>query len=140
MAALNIEQARAQFQVQRAAQFPPVNLNACETRQRPSLQAPASLRATASASASAPGRSTSSAASRSLKEAALAQYLATEEARDAVQVSLVAAVANGWLALLADDELLALTRRTLETREESLPAHPAALRQRRRLGDRFPAG
>ena len=42
----------------------------------------------------------------SLKDAALAQYLATEEARKAAQISLIAAVANGWLALIADEELL----------------------------------
>ena len=56
----------------------------------------------------------------SLKDAALAQYLATEEARKAVQVSLIAAVANVWLNLQTDDELLALTQRTLATREDSL--------------------
>src|SRR5690606_34690991 len=56
----------------------------------------------------------------SLSEAALAQYLATEEGRNAAQVALVASVANTWLNLAADEELLALTRQTLATREESL--------------------
>ncbi|RZJ08428.1 MAG: efflux transporter outer membrane subunit, partial [Acidovorax sp.] len=56
----------------------------------------------------------------SLKEQALAQYLATEEGRNAAQVSLVAAVANGWLNLLADEELLELSRQTLASREESV--------------------
>jgi multidrug efflux system outer membrane protein len=56
----------------------------------------------------------------SLKEAALAQVLASEEARRAVQTSLVAAVASTWLNLQTDEELLALTRSTLATREESL--------------------
>jgi len=37
-----------------------------------------------------------------------------------VQISLVASVANAWLGLLADDELLELTRRTLASREESM--------------------
>jgi hypothetical protein len=37
-----------------------------------------------------------------------------------VQISLVAAVATGYLNLLADEELLAITRQTLATREESL--------------------
>jgi outer membrane protein TolC len=36
-----------------------------------------------------------------------------------VQVSLVASVANAYLATLADEELLALTGRTLAAREES---------------------
>jgi multidrug efflux system outer membrane protein len=56
----------------------------------------------------------------SLKEAALNQYLATEEARKSAQISLIAAVANSYFSLLADDELLAITRQTLATREESL--------------------
>ncbi|HEY0887469.1 MAG TPA: efflux transporter outer membrane subunit, partial [Ramlibacter sp.] len=56
----------------------------------------------------------------SLSAAALAQYLATEEGRKAAQISLVASVANTWLALVADEELLELTRQTLATREESL--------------------
>ena len=56
----------------------------------------------------------------SLSQAALAQYLATEEGRKAAQISLVASVANGWLNLVADEELLALTRQTLATREESM--------------------
>jgi multidrug efflux system outer membrane protein len=56
----------------------------------------------------------------SLKEAALAQYLASEEAQRATQTSLVAAVASTWLSLQANEELLALTQRTLATREDSL--------------------
>ena len=56
----------------------------------------------------------------SLKEAALAQYLATEEARHAAQTSLVAAVASGWYTLLADEQLLKISRDTLQTREESI--------------------
>jgi hypothetical protein len=51
---------------------------------------------------------------------ALNQYLATEEGRNAAQASLVASVANAWLALAADEELLTLTRDTLATRAESL--------------------
>jgi multidrug efflux system outer membrane protein len=56
----------------------------------------------------------------SLKQQALAQYLATEEGRKAAQISLVATVANTWLNLQADEELLAISRRTLGTREQSI--------------------
>ncbi|MBW8314334.1 MAG: efflux transporter outer membrane subunit, partial [Hydrogenophaga sp.] len=56
----------------------------------------------------------------SLKEVALAQYLASEEARHAAQTSLVASVTSTWLSLQASDELLALTQRTLATRRDSL--------------------
>ncbi len=56
----------------------------------------------------------------SLNEVALAQYLAIEENRKAAQISLVAAVATVYLNILAGEDLLALTRQTLATREESM--------------------
>ncbi|MFM7571081.1 MAG: efflux transporter outer membrane subunit, partial [Betaproteobacteria bacterium] len=55
-----------------------------------------------------------------LSDAARAQVLATEEAHRAARLSLVGAVASAWLNLIADEELLALTDQTLETRRESL--------------------
>ncbi len=57
---------------------------------------------------------------RSLSEAALARYLASDEGRRAAQAALVAGVVQADLALRADDELLALTQRTLASREEGL--------------------
>ena len=57
---------------------------------------------------------------QSLKEQALAAYLGSEEGRRAAQTSLVASVANTWLALQADEELLELSRRTVATREDSV--------------------
>ena len=56
----------------------------------------------------------------SLKEQALAQYLATEEGRKAAQISLISNVANTWLNLQADEELMSISRRTLGTREQSI--------------------
>jgi multidrug efflux system outer membrane protein len=57
---------------------------------------------------------------RSLKASALQQYLATEEARRAAQVSLVAAVASEYLLLAADNEALRLAQATLEAQQTSL--------------------
>lgn len=119
IASLNVEQARAQFQIRSAAEYPSVGLAANASR----------------APASGTGKLTNSfnvgfavtaweidffGRVASLKEQALSQYLATEEGRNAAQVSLISAVANGWLNLLADEELLELSRRTLVTREESV--------------------
>jgi multidrug efflux system outer membrane protein len=56
----------------------------------------------------------------SLKEQALGQYLASAEASQTVQISLIATVAQSWLNLLADEELLAVSRQTLDSRAESL--------------------
>ncbi|MDD4943444.1 TolC family protein [Rhodoferax sp.] len=56
----------------------------------------------------------------SLKAQALAQYLASTEAAHTARISLLATVAQSWLALLADEELLGVTRQTLDTRAQSL--------------------
>ncbi|UVH58074.1 efflux transporter outer membrane subunit [Variovorax paradoxus] len=123
---LNIEQARAQFQIQRSALFPAVGLTGSGSRSSPNpYQAFDSSVGSVSSSYSVNlgfnaweldffGRI------RALKDQALAQYLATDETRKAVQISLIASVANGWLTLLADDELLEITRQTMVTREESV--------------------
>jgi NodT family efflux transporter outer membrane factor (OMF) lipoprotein len=118
VAVLNIEQARAQYDIRRADRFPTVNAAASGSR-TPASDGGTNKAYTAGLAVTAWeidlfGRVAS------LGEAALAQYLGTEEGRKAAQVSLVASVANTWLALVADDELLALTRQTLATREESL--------------------
>ena len=120
VAVQNIELARAQFRIQRSAQFPALDASASGSRSRPSV-----LGEGVAASYSVElgvtaweldffGRIAS------LKEAALAQFLATEESRKATQISLVSAVASGWLIVLADEELLEITRQTLATREESV--------------------
>jgi multidrug efflux system outer membrane protein len=56
---------------------------------------------------------------RSLKDRALAEYLATEQARRTVQVGLVSEVAVRWFALAADRERLGLARETLAVQEKS---------------------
>ncbi|HEX5739476.1 MAG TPA: efflux transporter outer membrane subunit [Hydrogenophaga sp.] len=118
VAVLNIEQVRAQYQIQRANQFPNLNLAATGNRQPDGDGG--------IASAYSVGLTMSSweldffGRVASLKEAALAQYLASEEARRAAQISLVASVASTWLSLQTNDQLLASTQHTLVTREDSL--------------------
>ena len=56
---------------------------------------------------------------RSLKTAALEQYLASEQARTATQISLVAAVANAYLALAGDRENLRLSQVTRDAQQAS---------------------
>jgi multidrug efflux system outer membrane protein len=57
---------------------------------------------------------------RSLNAAALEQYLATEEARRAAQISLVAGTASAWLALAADAESLQIAQSTLDAQLATL--------------------
>ena len=117
--ALNIEQARAQFQVSRSAQFPALNGIATGTRQPSVLNGELYNTFQVGLGVSAWeldffGRLDS------LKQQALARYLATEEAQRSAQISLIGAVASGWYTLLADDELLEITRQTLATRDDSV--------------------
>jgi NodT family efflux transporter outer membrane factor (OMF) lipoprotein len=118
VAVLNIAQARAQFDIRRADRLPTVGVSVNGTR-APDIRGDQANLYTAGLAVSSWeidlfGRISS------LSEAALAQYLATEEGRKAAQISLVATVANTWLALAADEELLAITQQTLTTREETL--------------------
>jgi len=118
VAILNIEQARAQFQIRRADRLPTLNIGASGSRTPgPDDSVNSSYSAgllVSSFELDLFGRV------KSLSDAALAQFLATEEARRATHVSLVASVANAYLATLADEELLALTQQTLNARQESL--------------------
>lgn len=119
LAVLNIEQARAMYQIQSAQQFPEVAVSGAAARQRSQITGQYG-------NAFSVGVGIQSweidffGRIASLKEQALAQYLATEEGRKAAQISLIASVANTWLTLQADEELLDISRRTLETREESI--------------------
>ncbi len=54
---------------------------------------------------------------RSLKEQALKEYLATEQARRSFQISLVAEVANAYLVLAADRDHLKLAQDTLTAQQ-----------------------
>ena len=56
---------------------------------------------------------------RSLKAKALNQFFATAQARSATQISLVAAVAENYLTLAADQEALRLALATLEAQKTS---------------------
>jgi multidrug efflux system outer membrane protein len=56
---------------------------------------------------------------KSLKEQALDQFLASEQARRAVQISLVGQVASGYLTLAADRERLQLAEDTLANQQAS---------------------
>lgn len=123
VAAANIEAAQAQHRVQRAELFPSLDAQAEAAYGRSVAAAPTSAidlhDYTASIGVSAYeldlfGRV------RSLSKAALEQYLASQEARRAVQISLVAEVAADWLTLDADRALLKIARDTQVSGEASL--------------------
>ncbi|MDP3139009.1 MAG: efflux transporter outer membrane subunit [Burkholderiaceae bacterium] len=118
IALLNIEQARAQYDIRRADQLPTVGVSAAASR------TPTTSGGIASSYSVALGLTAWEidffGRIASLKDAALAQYLATDESRKATQISLIGAVASVWLSLLADEEQLDITRQTLASREDSV--------------------
>jgi multidrug efflux system outer membrane protein len=121
IAMLNIEQTRAQWQLRRADELPMVNAGIGGSR---TSNASGGITSTYTAGLSVSpltafeldlfGRV------RSLSQAAQAQWLASQEARRVVQISLVASVANTYLSLIADDDLLQVAQKAVATREESL--------------------
>lgn len=121
---LNIDRARALYQIQRSDSLPSVDISGSGTRQR----LPADMNPTGEAGISSQysaGVGTSAyeldlfGRVRSLNEEALQRYLATAEARKAVQIALIAEVANAYLTLGADQERLQLARQTLESQRQS---------------------
>lgn len=124
VAVQNIEQARAQYQIRRADQFPTVGGSASGTRSAPNPNAGSNGPSVSSLYSVGIGVSAWEldffGRVAALKDVALAQYLATEEARKSAQISLIASVASTWLQLKTDTELLALAERTLGTRDQSL--------------------
>ncbi len=117
VAILNIEQARASYQIRRADELPSVGAGLTAQRGAGSN---GGLVNTYAAGFQVTGYELDFFGRvRSLSQAALAQYLATEEARKTAQIALVSGVATSYIGLLADDELLRVTRAALKTREDS---------------------
>jgi outer membrane protein, multidrug efflux system len=124
LAALNVERVRAFYRIQRAELLPTIDAVGIGVKER----VPADLSATRK-------RMTVEQYSvdlgiisweidffgriRSLKDRALEEYLATEEARRSVQILLISAVSNAYLTLAADREGFKLARSTLASQEEA---------------------
>lgn len=124
IAVARIEEARALYGISRADRLPTVNLGAS----RNAARTPADLAQTGRAMTSQRYDVSLSVTAfeldfwgrvKSLNEAALASFLASEEAQRAVRLSLVADVANAYLTLLEMDERSQLARATLASREET---------------------
>jgi multidrug efflux system outer membrane protein len=124
VAALNIERARAQYRIRRADLFPRLDATAAGTLQRQTAGSFGSNPAVTVEQYSV-GAGISSyeldlfGRVQSLKDQALEQFLATEEAQKSVRISLVSEVAVGYLTLAADRERLQLARETLANQQES---------------------
>jgi multidrug efflux system outer membrane protein len=114
VAALNVEKVQAQYRIQRAALLPEVDVAAVDNNQAQMNQQYAVGVGFSSYELDLFGRV------RSLKDQALEQYLATEQAQRTVRIGLVAGVAAAYLGLAADREWLQLARETLRAQEATL--------------------
>ena len=141
VAVLNVQAAQAQYRIQRADLFPTIAATALEQVEK----YPSGVLATGGAggagasagggAAAVPGGSTFRffeagvgftayeldlfGKIRSLNHAALERYFSTDETRRSAQLTLVAEVANAYLAVLADETILKVTRETLDSQTES---------------------
>ncbi|WP_370680134.1 efflux transporter outer membrane subunit [Comamonas sp. GB3 AK4-5] len=134
-ALLDVEAARAMYGVQRADRLPGVEVQASGNRQR----LPGDLSATGTSAVQSSYQAGVGLAAfeldlfgrvRNLSEAALQEYLASEEAARSVQISLVAEVVQASLLHDSARQRVALTQRTLASREAALQL----VQQRRQHG------
>jgi multidrug efflux system outer membrane protein len=124
VAALTVRQVQAQYRIQRSMMFPQIGAAASNAASR----TPGSL-TTAGKTEVLHDYTVGLSASweidffgrlASLKDQALQQYLASAQARKAFEILLVSQVADQDLSMLAYDEYLLVTQRTLASAQESL--------------------
>ena len=117
IAALNIDKARAQYRIEDTARYPSVDASASGTSAR--YDGAITRKYSVGLGISSYeldffGRLTN------LKDSALQSFLATEATQRSVRTSLVAEVANAWLTLATDQDLLRLSQDTWDSRKKTL--------------------
>jgi NodT family efflux transporter outer membrane factor (OMF) lipoprotein len=120
----NIVQARATLRQTKLAYYPTLNVDANVTRTKQSeagLNFPAGININTLTTTYKLGLSTSWEADiwgklSSSKRAALATYLSTDAAKQAIQTQLISDIANNYFLLLSYDKQLEITKSTLESR------------------------
>lgn len=124
LAALRVEEASAAFRIQRSDRFPAVGVGAQGGRAR----FPGDLNMSGRSQVGGEYRAEVGLSAweldlwgrvRNLEDAALQSWLASDAARQAVLLALIAQIADGYLALREIDERVAIARQTVTTREES---------------------
>ena len=145
VALANIEQARAQYRVQRADLLPTIAANGSATWQHGAGGlGSTSTGGTTGGPVVGNGRGTTDIYSvtaglsafeidlfgrvRNLTRAALEQYLATEEGARATRISLIAEIASAYLTMAADQDQLRISRGTLESFRQSYELTQAQFR------------
>ncbi|KAF1049998.1 efflux transporter outer membrane subunit [Xylophilus sp.] len=122
VAAFNIDRARAQYGIQRAALFPAVSATGAVTRARTAADTTTTGRSTTTNTFSA-GVGFSSweidffNRVGNLTDAALETYFSTADTQRSTRLALVADTATAWLTLAADQRRLQLARDTLKSQQ-----------------------
>jgi outer membrane protein, multidrug efflux system len=120
VAALNVERAQAMYRIQRAELLPRLSTGITASKQRVTISGQTGLVTVQQFGVNLGitsweldffGRI------RSLKEKALEEYFATDQARKSAQILLVSEVANAYLTLASDRENLKLADYTLKTQQ-----------------------
>ncbi len=124
IAALNVQSYEARYRIQRAAQLPTVGVDGSGSRQQTAGDINGSGREQIGSQYAANVGITAYELDffgriQSLKDQALENYLAQQESQRSTHIALVASVANAYLTLLADQDLLTLSQQTLQTEQES---------------------
>nr|WP_174506201.1 AdeC/AdeK/OprM family multidrug efflux complex outer membrane factor [Acinetobacter sp. Marseille-Q1620] len=119
-AVLNIQKAQQQYQITQNDQLPNIGVSASVIREIDSFKNPNNPYSTYQVGVEFTdyeldlwGRL------KSLKDSALNQYLATQNNRDAVQISLIAQVSNAWLNYALASAQLKLAEQTVQTQLQS---------------------
>ncbi len=124
VSALNIEKAKAQYNIDTAALLPKLSANVNQNASR----TPSTMTGTGAAAINRQYNGGLVMASyeldffgkvRNQSEAGLQSYLGTEEARRTQQITLVSEVANAYLTLIADQQRLKLAQETLKSQQTS---------------------
>lgn len=123
-AVLAIEQARATYRIQEAAERPTLNGSAgLSATNTPAEASTSGQRVLARQSSLSVGITSYEldlfGRVKSLSTSALESYLNTEAARQSTELSLVAQVAVAWLTLAADQQQLALARETWQSQQKT---------------------
>jgi multidrug efflux system outer membrane protein len=124
IAALNVEQSRAMYGIQRAELFPTINATGSGSKQRipggvMGFPEPLTIERYDANLGVASWEIDFFGRIRSLKNEALENYLATEQARRSAQILLISSVADAYLALAADQENFKLAETTLEAQRST---------------------
>jgi len=125
LAALNVQQVRALYQIEDSALYPAIDFSASGNRQR----VPADLSSTGNAQITESYSATVGMTAyeldlwgkiRNQSDQALQTLYASEQAQTSVKISLISELVNAWLNYAADKEQLALAMETLKSQQQSL--------------------